>query len=80
MTMDHYSKSPTAVIVSEGTSFAQTGKKKKGDKDKPKTTDKDPKELSSICRMSACRFCAQMATFCVVSGDMSRHVSVMSQT
>jgi hypothetical protein len=31
--------------VSEGTSFAQTGKKKKGDKDKPKTTDKDPKEF-----------------------------------
>ncbi len=30
--------------------------------------------------MSACRFCAQLATFCVVSGDMSRHVSVMSQT
>ncbi len=23
----------------------QTGKKKKGDKDKPKTTDKDPKEF-----------------------------------
>jgi hypothetical protein len=44
MMMDHYSKSPTAVAVSEGTSFAQ-GKKKKGDKDKPKTTDKDPKEF-----------------------------------
>jgi len=41
---------------------------------------KQYRELSSICRMSACRFCAQMATFCVVSGDMSRHVSVMSQT
>ena len=36
--------------------------------------------LSSTCRMSACRFCAQLATFCVVSGDMSRHFSVMSQT
>jgi hypothetical protein len=46
MMMDHYSKSPTAVVVSEGTSFAQTGKKKKGDKDKPKTTDKDPKEFN----------------------------------
>ena len=45
MMMDHYSKSPTVVTVSEGTSFAQTGKKKKGDKDKPKTTDKDPKEF-----------------------------------
>ena len=45
MMMDHYSKSPAVVTVSEGTSFAQTGKKKKGDKDKPKTTDKDPKEF-----------------------------------
>jgi len=36
--------------------------------------------LSSICRMSACRFVAQTATFCVVSATCRRHVSVMSQT
>ena len=32
------------------------------------------------CRMSACRFFAQTATFCVVSVTCRRHVSVMSQT
>ena len=37
-------------------------------------------KLSCTCRMSACRFCAQMATFCVVSATCRRHVSVMSQT
>jgi len=37
-------------------------------------------DLSSICRMSACRFFAQTATFCVVSATCRRHVSVMSQT
>ena len=36
--------------------------------------------LSSTCRMSACRFFAQTATFCVVSATGRRHVSVMSQT
>ena len=35
--------------------------------------------LSSTCRMSACRFFAQTATFCVVSATCRRHVSVMSQ-
>ena len=38
------------------------------------------KDLSSTCRMSACRFFAQTATFCVVSATCRRHVSVMSQT
>jgi hypothetical protein len=37
-------------------------------------------QLSSACRMSACRFCAQLATFCVVSATCRRHFSVMSQT
>ena len=36
--------------------------------------------LSSKCRMSACRFVVQTATFCVVSATCRRHVSVMSQT
>jgi hypothetical protein len=45
MMMDHYSKSPTAVTVSEGTSFAQEGKTKKGDKSKAKTDAKDPKDF-----------------------------------
>ena len=31
--------------------------------------------LSSTCRMSACRFFAQTATFCVVSATCRRHVS-----
>ncbi len=39
MLMDHYSKTPPAVTTSEGTAFAQSGKKKKkgGDKEKPRT-------------------------------------------
>ena len=48
MMMDHYSKAPTAIVPSEGTAFAQGGKKKKGnDKDKAKSDgkDKDPKEF-----------------------------------
>ena len=36
--------------------------------------------LSSKCPMSACRFVAQTATFCVVSATCRRHVSVMSHT
>ena len=44
--MDHYSKAPTAITHSEGTAFAQSGKNKKGDKEKAKSEgkDKDPKE------------------------------------
>jgi len=33
--------------------------------------------LSSTCRMSACRFFAQTATFCVVSATCRRHVADM---
>jgi len=40
----------------------------------------DTGALSSICRMSACRFFAQTATFCVVLATCRRHVSVMSAT
>jgi len=37
MLMDHYSKAPTAITASEGTTFVQKGgKKKKGDKDEAK--------------------------------------------
>ena len=39
-----------------------------------------PYKLSSTCRMSACRFFVQMATFFVVSATCRRHVSVMSAT
>ena len=71
MMMDHYSKSPTVVTVSEGTSFAQTGnKKKKGDKDKPKTTDKDPKEFDkAYWKDKECYRCGRLghpATACSV--------------
>jgi hypothetical protein len=47
MMMDHYSKSPTAVTVSEGTAFAQSDKKKKFDKEKGKSVakEKDPKDF-----------------------------------
>ena len=47
MMMDHYSKSPAAVAISEGTAFAQSGKKKKDDKNKAKSDgkDKDPKDF-----------------------------------
>ena len=44
------------------------------------TPHNDGAWLSSTCRMSACRFFAQTATFCVVSATCCRHVSVMSQT
>ena len=42
--------------------------------------EKPTENLSSTCRMSACRFFAQTATFCVVSATCRRHVSVMSAT
>ena len=47
MLMDHYSKTPTAITTSEGTAFAQSGKKKKkvGDKEKEPETAKDPKDF-----------------------------------
>ncbi len=46
MLMDHYSKSPTAITISEGTAFAQSGNKKKkvGDKEKEPEATKDPKD------------------------------------
>jgi hypothetical protein len=45
--MDHYSKTPTAIFTSEGTAFAQSGKKKKkiGDKEKESEAAKDPKDF-----------------------------------
>jgi hypothetical protein len=47
MLMDHYSKTPTAITISEGTAFAQSGKKKKkvGDKEKKPKAAKDPKDF-----------------------------------
>jgi hypothetical protein len=47
MLMDHYSKTPTAITTSEGTAFAQSGKKKKkvGDKEKKPEATKDPKDF-----------------------------------
>ena len=54
--------------MSEGTSFAQTGKKKKGDK--PKTTDKDPKEFDKeYWKDKECYRCGRkghLATACSV--------------
>ncbi len=46
MLMDHYSKTPTAITTSEGTAFAQSGKKKKkvGNKEKKPKATKDPKD------------------------------------
>ena len=48
MLMDHYSKTPTVINTSEGTAFAQSGKKKKGgNKDKAKSNaPKDPKDYN----------------------------------
>jgi len=43
MLMDKYSKSPTVVTQSEGTSFAQKGKNKGGEK--KKSDDKNPKKV-----------------------------------
>jgi hypothetical protein len=47
MLMDHYSKTPTAITTSEGTVFAQSGKKKKkiGDNKKKPQSAKDPKDF-----------------------------------
>jgi hypothetical protein len=47
MLMDHYSKTPTAITTSEGTAFAQSGKKKKkvGNKEKKPKASKDPKDF-----------------------------------
>jgi hypothetical protein len=47
MLMDHYSKTPTAITTSEGTAFAQSGKKKKkgGNKEKKPEAAKDPKDF-----------------------------------
>ncbi len=45
--MDHYSKTPTAIITLEGTAFAQSGTKKKkvGNKEKKPKAAKDPKDF-----------------------------------
>jgi hypothetical protein len=47
MLMDHYSKTSTAITTSEGTAFAQSGKKKKkvGNKGKKLKAAKDPKDF-----------------------------------
>ncbi len=47
MLMNHYSKTSTAITTSEGTAFAQSGKKKKkvGDKKKKPKAPKDPKDF-----------------------------------
>ncbi len=47
MLMDHYSKTPTAITTSEGTTFAQSGKKKKkvGNKEKKPEVAKDPNDF-----------------------------------
>jgi hypothetical protein len=47
MLMDHYSKTPTAITTLEGTTFAQSGKKKKkvGDKEKKPEAAKNPKDF-----------------------------------
>ncbi len=48
MLIDHNSKTPTAITTSEGTAFAQSGKKKKkvGDKEKKPKAAKDPKDFN----------------------------------
>jgi hypothetical protein len=47
MLMDHYSKTPTAITTSEGTAFAQSGKKKKKvvNKEKKPKAANDPKDF-----------------------------------
>ncbi len=47
MLMDHYSKTPIAITTSEGTAFAQSGKKKMkvGNKKKKPEAAKDPKDF-----------------------------------
>ncbi len=47
MLMDHYSKTPTAITTSEGTAFAQSGKKKKkvGDKKRNPKPPRIPRTL-----------------------------------
>jgi hypothetical protein len=47
MLMDHYSKTPTAITTSEGTAFAQSGKKKKkvGNKEKNPKPPRIPRTL-----------------------------------
>jgi hypothetical protein len=47
MLMDLYFKTPTAITTLEGTTFAQSGKKKKkvGNKEKKPKVAKDPKDF-----------------------------------
>jgi hypothetical protein len=62
MLMDHYSKTPTAIITLEGTAFAQSGKKKKkvGDKEKKLKADKDPKDFDKEwCKDKECYRCGK---------------------